>query len=778
MGKIGFHIEEVVDPGHLFDRIDRVGPDDLIFVGTGTGIIPQVRKRWPAIRCHRRFWEYPNNEGDEGIEKKVPAEQYFRDCVVPQQREDPGVIIAVSNESVSSPDAQFFKWHTDLCDMATSVGARLSLAGCSVGTPLNLDALNNGLADGLWEAMRRGPNGGHIWRANEYWGFWSPVGIQFEDDGRTPIDDIDGPPRHPDALGWHCGRFRRYVPRDILVLVGEHGADTLAGDSELKPYWDKEVPKMAPVPAEYMPRDKWGFRRVAPIWKERYPGHTVEWAYARNLIWAARYIYNTPQALGQMVFCYTKPKKPDWWQFNLVDVGDEFYELVGAYNRSLTEVVSVAEAEAPPMAAWAKPAIPGGSTPLRVVSPAKTDDDGEEALMAGSAQDEALNGRTPLEIQLYQGQEWARDHGGYGNTASGLSQALQDLFPGYDIEMQVKIANGTRLVGAYVNSSGVKSYNPALGGSIVDAQSATVLARQFEANGVGVRYWYVPKGADGSWRREVEQIARVANDGLGAGARGLILDVEPYDPRYFWGPGRPASDVKRYIEYLVSLLPAGYPLWLSADIRARKLEEIQWAAWAPHISRLYAQGYWHEMHLPRARGMEIYTEKLAKYAPGLAGVITLPWYIYNGAWPTDEDMRIALAQVLATGDPLCIFRDAGYGRMKRLAGLMPPMHAPVGNEEESEPIKAANGVKVRLTAAEKATPRVVRENKAETVGWAGLAVALAPVLAMVIGNLESYPQFAAWQPALDWLQKSLIPLLIGGGGAAIAGMRRSGRQDG
>ena len=729
-----------------------------------------VLRDFPKVVCHERQWAFAE-EGDENIEIKRTAEQY-RDGVLkklaPDFAHNPRRVVAVSNESQSQPPRSMLEWHIRLMDYATDMGIRLSLCGPSVGTPLIIDDFAS-LAHSLdyWAAFRRG---NHIYRGNEYFGFAASSGYAFDRDTVIPVDpeekihgmlqtDLDKAPYNALPQKWHCGRYSQYLPPDIDFIAGEHGADTLDGDDRLKPIWESLVPQMSPSLSGGI-NNKWGWRRLEPIWKQWWPDLTLEEAYARNIIWAAKYIYDMPNVVGQMLFAWTDSvKEPRWADFNVRGANHLLY-LVGEYNRTLDERQAREAAHSP---------APAPQAAMTGHSAVNLSDTGQTERAQGAVM--VMGGRPTIEFQTYKMDEWRTDNGGYGNTPGGYARALLDLFPGWDIEVQLRTNYGRHFTG------GLGRYRNKRTGEMMDTQNqafavynpqdAARIAAELAAAGVRCSVWAVPHGRPDSWQREVDQIIAVmAACAQSADVNVLTLDVEPYD--VFWGSNRPAADAKEYITRLAQGMESELAkngnfadIYLSTDARANKLGEIGWAVWAPHITRLYAQGYWHEIGLPRQRLLNILNERMAHYCAGLAHppqqVMTLPWYIHKGAWPTLDDMRQAINESLAHGEPVNIFRSSGYQRLRQLAGCAPSVIAPLGGNGNGEEAATAaqprgNGAmraaQAGARAASKVTPRLVRENKGATVGTAALLAALTP-LAIGLPGVVAGP-LSGWLEAIGF----------------------------
>jgi hypothetical protein len=119
--------------------------------------------------------------------------------------------------------------------------------------------------------------------------------------------------------------------------------------------------------------------------------------------------------------------------------------------------------------------------------------------------------------------------------------------------------------------------------AITGPSSISALARYFEAGGVPFHAWAVVKGID------PEREARMAADVLNAGARSLVLDLEPSDGGSFWEGSR---DAALYFGRRFRTLQPKAWLSVAPDPRPWQVEDVPVAEFATFSNEFAPQTYW------------------------------------------------------------------------------------------------------------------------------------------------------------------------------------------
>jgi hypothetical protein len=126
--------------------------------------------------------------------------------------------------------------------------------------------------------------------------------------------------------------------------------------------------------------------------------------------------------------------------------------------------------------------------------------------------------------------------------------------------------------------------------AVTGPDQIAALARYYEEAGVPFHAWSVVKGID------VAREAQMAAEVLQAGARSLVLDVEPHGG--FWEGTR--ADAVKYGRDLRRLAPRGH-IVLSVDPRPWAMEQLPMREFAVFADEIAPQQYWHSFDTPASR---------------------------------------------------------------------------------------------------------------------------------------------------------------------------------
>ncbi len=126
--------------------------------------------------------------------------------------------------------------------------------------------------------------------------------------------------------------------------------------------------------------------------------------------------------------------------------------------------------------------------------------------------------------------------------------------------------------------------------AVTGPDQIATLARYYEEAGVPFHAWTVVKGVD------VAREARMAAEVLEAGARSLVVDLEPHD-RFWQGT---AADAARYGRDLRRLAPDGRVV-LSVDPRPWAMAQVPMAEFAAFADEIAPQQYWRSFDTPTDR---------------------------------------------------------------------------------------------------------------------------------------------------------------------------------
>ena len=319
MGQIGLHIERVPNVNRLFRCIDTWKPADVILVGEGLHVRHDLRNRYPNLRIWLRY--HDDNDTSRRI---FPDHNRYIEKIV-SKVQNTSFYLAADNEPWWREEA--VEWWTEVARACTERGVRVALPAFSVGTPptpnvrLPFKMIIRKTLPLLKEIVR----GNHVFRLNEYWGIhWASGTYHHSPNGYSePIVYLDTNRHIGNHVNWHCGRWRHWINEvgdeldgQLNILIGEHGPDTMEGDPGLKEYWQTVAPKLDRSVNEDVTRNKWNARACEPIWKELFPGQSMDAVYGKMLILAGQHYYNEPNILGQCVFIYSD-EKPRWRGFNV-----------------------------------------------------------------------------------------------------------------------------------------------------------------------------------------------------------------------------------------------------------------------------------------------------------------------------------------------------------------------------------------------------------------------------------------------------------------------------
>lgn len=234
----------------------------------------------------------------------------------------PNVWLYTNNESGFSPAV--FSWLRDVIGLAGSHGLKVVVGNFSVGTPELNDWSRPDVLDFLHTCSDKRDR--VVIGLHEY-----AIGVITSGFVGGAPDD----PRHTNYIPvanwgadartltkWHCGRFNFLVQtceaKGIPVprlLITEHGFDDV---SDLKA-WAQTLPRDGDIK---------GWTTLGKAWHGWYPQWSHEQAYAEQLLYADRAIYQRTAVEGQCIFCWAD--SGGWSTLDIQNAGELQDRLVQA----------------------------------------------------------------------------------------------------------------------------------------------------------------------------------------------------------------------------------------------------------------------------------------------------------------------------------------------------------------------------------------------------------------------------------------------------------------
>lgn len=206
------------------------------------------------------------------------------------------------------------RWNTEVITLAAARGLKVVVGNFATGTPEPGDWRRPAALD-LLRALDAN-RAAAVLGLHEYAGGVITSGLGNPPPVKVWPDSIPG-------AAWHCGRYRFVVDtcaeqniKAPRVVITEHGFDDL---SDIKSWLDTLV--KTPGYANIR-----GWRSLVEQWRAWWPSWSPERAYAEQLIYADRVIYNNPIIEGQLIFSYGASSEM-WRQFDIEGAAELLLEL-------------------------------------------------------------------------------------------------------------------------------------------------------------------------------------------------------------------------------------------------------------------------------------------------------------------------------------------------------------------------------------------------------------------------------------------------------------------
>lgn len=282
-----------LDLNRLLAFVSRLRPGWIV-VKNNLDLALALATQYPSMQVVYRQWP-----DDDRPTRQSPA-SYITEMVGKVGGRS-NVWLYANNESGFSPAV--LSWLHDVIDLAGSHNLKVVVGNFSVGTPEPNDWSRPDALDFLRACS---DNRDHVVIGlHEYAvgvitsGF---VGGAPDDPRHTNYIPVASWPEAIDSFPlptlWHCGRFNFLVQtceaKGIPVprlLITEHGFDDV---SDLKA-WAQTLPRDGDIK---------GWTTLGKAWHQWYPQWSHEQAYAEQLLYADRAIYQGTAVEGQCIFCW------------------------------------------------------------------------------------------------------------------------------------------------------------------------------------------------------------------------------------------------------------------------------------------------------------------------------------------------------------------------------------------------------------------------------------------------------------------------------------------
>ncbi len=329
---LNIHAQRISNRGRFFQFVRDLNPVAVVVLDE-PGMALDIADKLPECQVIFRF----NGDGGDGdLHRKYKPEEWLAK-ISDKVRGDKRIILYTTNEP--KLDKALIDWHSELIPLANAQGWRLCVLNLAVGNPEpeKRDDKGNITQESQWEIARSllellATNRQHVLGLHEYAGGVVTSGLI----GGNPKFIAPGEwPSLVPFTRWHMGRNRflmEYCARHNIkpprIILTEHGFDNT---SDIKP-WLETLQRTPPYP------DIRGWRSLMKQWKAWWPMWTAEQAYAEQLLWADKALYQGTPVEAQCIFCYGDAG--GWEQFNVEDATDLHKRLI-AYAKESGDVYPI-----------------------------------------------------------------------------------------------------------------------------------------------------------------------------------------------------------------------------------------------------------------------------------------------------------------------------------------------------------------------------------------------------------------------------------------------------
>lgn len=281
MSKYGYNCLRVNDTRKLLDHSARLQPPAMLFYTHQGGMAAEFGREHPHSVVIQRDWP------DDKLHLEGAPSRWLdrRSNGVPES-----VYLYTTNEpGWSNP---MLEWHLELMRLAVQRGRRLALLNLSVGTP-NPEDWNTPLARDLVKLASAHPDL-FVIGLHEYAGGVITSGLIGGNPGRIQRAAWPSPDEAATMTRWHVGRHKFLLdhcrmwgippPRIVITEAGfDHTGDIGA--------WLQGLKHTAPYTSIN------GWKTLVEQWRAWWPNWDAQTAYAEQLLWAEKALWNTVEAV-------------------------------------------------------------------------------------------------------------------------------------------------------------------------------------------------------------------------------------------------------------------------------------------------------------------------------------------------------------------------------------------------------------------------------------------------------------------------------------------------
>lgn len=326
---VNVHAQNIPNRGKFFQFLRELNPVAVVVLDE-PGVALDIADKLPECQVIFRF----NGDGGDGdLHRRYKPEEWLAK-ITDKVRGDKRIILHTTNEPAL--DKALIDWHVALIEAANAQGWRLCVLNLATGNPEpeKRDKEGKIIRESQWETAKPllellAEHRQHVLGLHEYAGGVITSGLI----GGDPKFIAPGEwPAIVPFTRYHCGRNRflvEYCERHNLkpprIILTEHGFDDT---SDIKP-WLESLNKTPPYTGIR------GWRSLAKQWASWWPMWGAEKAYAEQLMWADRALYQGTPVEAQCIFSYGD--SGGWQQFDIAGA-DELQKLLIAYAKESSDV--------------------------------------------------------------------------------------------------------------------------------------------------------------------------------------------------------------------------------------------------------------------------------------------------------------------------------------------------------------------------------------------------------------------------------------------------------